>query len=75
MRALSFATEGPTKLADNRVFDGHAFALVQQVENFLRANLRVASTLPEGEFRRQDRPSFPWGAVREGGDQRPGPPG
>jgi ATP-dependent DNA helicase RecG len=56
----------PTGLADNRVFEGHAFALVQQVENFLRANLQVASTLPKGEFRRQDRPSFPWGAMRAG---------
>jgi ATP-dependent DNA helicase RecG len=66
IRAARF--EGTSVLSsfrDNRSFEGHAFALIEKSEGFLRDYISIASELPKEGTKRTDRPAYPWKALRE----------
>lgn len=66
VRAVRFAGDDQSEFLENRVLEGHAFALLRQIERFLSANLPIVASLPVRGFRREDAPVYPWAALREG---------
>ena len=65
VRAARFASENPSDIVDHRTFEGHVFALLEQTLTFLKAHLPIAATLPNGGFIREDKLTYPSGALRE----------
>ena len=51
--------------ADNRQFNGHAFALLASAERFLRDSLPIAGRFESDRFERIDEPLYPPLATRE----------
>jgi ATP-dependent DNA helicase RecG len=66
VRLARFTDEDQSEFRENRVLEGHAFALLQQIESFLTANVPILSSLPAHGFQRRDTPQYPWAALREG---------
>ena len=66
VRVAHFADEDQAALFDSQVFEGSAFALLEQAMAFLTRTLPVASVLPVTGLTRRDVPAYPWAAVREG---------
>ena len=66
IRAARFKGESLTSFTDNRTFEGHAFALIEKIESFLRTHIPIESELPKKGVRRSDTPAYPWPALREG---------
>jgi len=59
---------GVSKLGDfidQRQFHGHAFRLLDEAELFLRRHIPVGGTFVENKLQRQDRPAYPYLALRE----------
>jgi ATP-dependent DNA helicase RecG len=50
---------------DNRTFEGHAFALVEQIGKFIQTHNPISSQLPTKGFQRSDKSAYPWEALRE----------
>lgn len=67
-RAVRYAADNLRELTDSRIFSGHAFAMLEQMQNFLRDNVAVSSRIQSEatDFRRTDTPAYPWYALREG---------
>ena len=65
IRAARFKGGSMTSLSDNRTFEGHAFALIQKVEDFLVSHIQIESELPKKGMKRTDTPAYPWPALRE----------
>lgn len=65
VRVAYFPSSDQEVFADNRVFEGNAFGLVEQIEGFLRMHVTIASRLPSTGVKRTDTPAYPWGALRE----------
>ena len=66
VRMASFEGKGRETFLDNKVVDGHLFTIVAEADRFLRRNIRVEADLPTGTLARENRPRFPFAAVREG---------
>jgi ATP-dependent DNA helicase RecG len=54
------------RFLDEKLAEGHLFAIVDAAISFLRRNIRIEAELPAGSFARESRPRFPFLAVREG---------
>jgi ATP-dependent DNA helicase RecG len=65
-RLARFTGEDRGEFLDNRVVEGHAFALERQILDFLRTHLPIISSPQAGGFQRHDAPAVPWNALREG---------
>lgn len=65
IRAIRFADEGETKVLDNKVFEGHAFKLIQDALQFLQAHVPVTGVIAGGSLARGDKPAMPMVAIRE----------
>jgi len=65
IRAVRYSGSGRDKLADNRVFEGNAFALLKKATSFLEAHVPVQSAIPTDRLRRKEAPAVPFPAVRE----------
>lgn len=65
LRAVRYAGEDQAVLHDIQVLDGNVFVQLRAAEAFLRRELATVSTLPEHGLVREDRPAYPWAAVRE----------
>jgi len=66
VRGVRYDSNDPDTLRDNRLFEGHAFSLLDQMEQFLALHLPIRSELPKDGFVRKDEPALPPAAVREG---------
>ncbi len=66
IRATVFATDKGGEFVDNRVFEGNAFALLDQLSTFVNQHVRIASEFKPGKMTREDRPQYPYLALREG---------
>src|SRR2546425_884310 len=66
VRVARFASQDQAEFSDNRVLEGHAFTLMEQIDRFLRSAVPIVSSLPTGGFRRKESPAYPWAALREG---------
>ena len=65
IRAVRYSGTGRDKLADNRLFEGNAFTLLDKAISFLEAHIPVQSAIPTDELRRKEGPAIPFPAVRE----------
>lgn len=66
IRAARFKGTDPlSDFSDNRIFEGHAFKLMESVEQFLLAHIPIESELPQRGVQRTDKPVYPWRALRE----------
>jgi ATP-dependent DNA helicase RecG len=65
IRAVRYSGSGRDNLADNRVFEGNAFALLKKATSFLEAHVPVQSAIPTDRIRRKEAPAVPFPAVRE----------
>lgn len=66
VRATVFASDKGGSFVDNRVFEGHAFEMMDSVFKFVRQHTPVVSSFPDGGLKRKDRIAYPEKAVREG---------
>ena len=66
VRATVFASDKGGDFVDNRLFEGHTFAMMDAVFKFIRQHTPVASSFPGGGLQRKDRAAYPEDAVREG---------
>jgi ATP-dependent DNA helicase RecG len=66
IRAAVFPTDKTGDFLDRRDFEGNLFVLLDSVETFLRTHVPVAATFSPGQMRREDKPAYPFGALREG---------
>jgi ATP-dependent DNA helicase RecG len=66
VRATVFASDKGGSFVDNRVFEGHAFEMMDSVFKFVRQHTPVVSSFPDGSLKRKDRIAYPEKAVREG---------
>ncbi len=65
IRAARFKGIEKSSFIDNQVFEGHAFNLLRKSEKFLRSYIPIESELPKKGLKRQQKPSYPWLAIRE----------
>lgn len=65
LRLARFRGTTKNEFADQRQFNGHALALLEEATAFLERNLPVAGRIEPGVLERQDRPLFPPLALRE----------
>jgi len=66
VRATVFSTDKRGDFVDDHVFEGHAFALLNQLVEFLKRNVRTVAEFEPGKMQRTDRPEYPLMALREG---------
>jgi ATP-dependent DNA helicase RecG len=66
IRATLFATDKGGEFVDNRIFEGNAFLLLDQVSAFVNQHVRIAAEFKARKMTRDDRPQYPFAALREG---------
>jgi ATP-dependent DNA helicase RecG len=66
IRATVFAEDKGGDFIDDRVLEGCAFAALDQVFAFVQQHVRIESRFNPGKLARQDRPQYPFDALREG---------
>jgi ATP-dependent DNA helicase RecG len=66
IRATVFAEDKGGDFLDDRVLEGCAFAVLEQVVGFVQQHVRIESHFRAGSLARQDRPQYPFDALREG---------
>jgi ATP-dependent DNA helicase RecG len=66
IRATRFAADKGGDFLDDRVLEGCASALLEQVFEFVRQHVRVEARFNPSKLAREDRPQFPLTASREG---------
>jgi ATP-dependent DNA helicase RecG len=66
VRATSFTTDKGGDFMDNRLFEGNAFVLLDQIMAFVQQHVRVESTFRSDAAQRTDQPQYPFAALREG---------
>ena len=65
VRAVRFADDRGKEIVDNKIFVGHAFRLIDEVEQFVLSRIPVRSAITDARLDRGDRPTFPRTAIRE----------
>lgn len=66
VRATVFSTDKGGDFIDDHVFEGHAFAMLNQLFEFVQRNVRTVAEFEPGQIQRTDRPEYPFMALREG---------
>jgi ATP-dependent DNA helicase RecG len=66
IRATVYATDKGGDFQDDRLFEGHAFSLLDQVFAFVSQHVQVAVEFSAAKLARNDRPQYPFAALREG---------
>jgi ATP-dependent DNA helicase RecG len=66
IRATLFQTDKGGDFIDDRLFEGDALALVDQVHDFVVRNIQIRAEFREGQVQREDIPQYPLDALREG---------
>jgi ATP-dependent DNA helicase RecG len=66
IRATAYITDKGGDFADNRLFEGNAFFLLDQAFGFVEQHVRIAAEFRTGKVERVDRPEYPFAALREG---------
>lgn len=66
IRATLFKTNKGGDFVDDRLFEGNAFSLIKQVFAFVERNIQIGSEFRDGQVEREDRPQYPFSALREG---------
>jgi len=66
VRATLYSTNKGGDFADDRLFEGNAFSLLEQLFAFVRQHVQIAAEFRPGKVEREDRPQYPFDALREG---------
>jgi ATP-dependent DNA helicase RecG len=66
VRATVFAEDKGGDFTDDRVVEGCAFAALENVFAFVQQHVRIEAHFRPGQLTRQDRPQYPFDALREG---------
>jgi ATP-dependent DNA helicase RecG len=66
VRATVYSTGKGSDFVDDRLFEGNALSLLEQVFGFVQQHVRVESKFKPGKVTREDRPQYPFWALREG---------
>lgn len=66
VRATVFSTDKGGDFLDDHVFEGHAFAILAQLIEFVQKNVRTVAEFDPGQMQRTDHPEYPFMALREG---------
>lgn len=66
VRATVFTTDKGGDFIDDHVFEGHAFAMLNQLFEFVQRNVRTVAEFEPGQMQRKDSPEYPLMALREG---------
>lgn len=66
IRATVFSAGKGSDFVDDRLFEGNALSLLEQVFGFVQQHVRVESKFKPGKVTREDRPQYPFWALREG---------
>jgi ATP-dependent DNA helicase RecG len=66
LRLAAFRGEEREAFLDNRFEEGNLFELFQAADRFVTRNIQVEAQMPTQTMVREDRPRFPFAAVREG---------
>jgi ATP-dependent DNA helicase RecG len=54
------------RFSQDKNFDGNLFVLFSKLESFCEAQIDLSSEFRAGEWKRDDKPAYPFAAVREG---------
>lgn len=54
-----------SRFVDNRVVDGHAFALFEEALQFVTRHVPISAEIPASSTVREDKPAYPLAALRE----------
>lgn len=65
IRAIQFAEEEERTVLNNKVFEGHAFKLLQDAMQFIQSSLPVTGVISDESLERGDKIAIPMTAVRE----------
>lgn len=65
LRVARFRGSDKTEFLDNRQFRGNTFALLTHAERFVREMLPITGRFEQDNFKRIDKPLYPFLAVRE----------
>ncbi len=65
VRAIRFADEAQREMQDNKVFEGHAFKLVDAAEQFILSHVPVTGRITDVSLERGDQSRLPRTAIRE----------
>jgi ATP-dependent DNA helicase RecG len=66
LRAVCYETDKGGRYIDERLFEGPALGLIEDVLAFLQRHVAIAAEFPAGSLRRESRPQYPFEALREG---------
>ncbi|MBX3439364.1 MAG: putative DNA binding domain-containing protein [Planctomycetaceae bacterium] len=66
IRVTAFSSDKGGDYLDDRVLEGHAFALLEQAFSFVRQHVRISAEFQPGQVERSSRPEYPFEALREG---------
>jgi len=66
VRATVFETDKGGDFVDDQMFEGNAFVLVDQLTTFVFRHVKISAEFKRGKVTREDRPQYPFWAVREG---------
>jgi len=66
VRAVVFEKDKTGDFIDRRDFEGNLIALLDAVETFVKTHVPVAAKFIPGQMRREDKPAYPFSALREG---------
>ena len=66
LRAVVFEKDKSGDFIDRRDFEGNLFVLLDAVEAFVKTHVPVAAKFIPGQMRREDKPAYPFSALREG---------
>lgn len=66
VRGTVYSTNKGGDFADDRLFEGNAFALLEQLFAFARQHVQIAAEFKPGKVEREDTPQYPFDALREG---------
>jgi ATP-dependent DNA helicase RecG len=66
IRATVFAEDKGGDFLDDRVLEGCAFAVLEQVFGFVRQHVRIEARFDPCKLAHEDRPQYPFDALREG---------
>jgi ATP-dependent DNA helicase RecG len=66
IRGTLFQTDKGGDFIDDRLFEGNALALADEVHDFVVRNIQIRAEFREGQVQRDDIPQYPFDALREG---------
>ncbi len=65
VRAVCYGDREGDELIDNRIFEGNAFRLMEQIMEFFKRHVSITSEIPTDHLQRKEKFAYPFPALRE----------